>query len=48
MANEHHSKANHLLSVLLKAEWARLSPHLVRVDLPLGHVVLVLLLLGRI
>jgi CRP-like cAMP-binding protein len=39
MASEQHPKANHLLSVLPEAEWVRLSPHLVRVDLPLGQVV---------
>ena len=39
MANEPHPKANHLLSVLPDAEWSRFSPHLVRVDMPLGKVV---------
>jgi len=32
-------RKNHLLSVLQEAEWARVSPHLVRVDMPLGQVV---------
>jgi CRP-like cAMP-binding protein len=39
MANECQAKDNHLLSVLPDIEWARLSPQLVLVDLPLGHVV---------
>jgi CRP-like cAMP-binding protein len=39
MVNGDHAKRNHLLSVLPEAEWARLSPHLVRVDMPLGQVV---------
>ena len=39
MANECQAKDNHLLSVLPDIEWARLSPHLVLVDMPLGHVV---------
>ncbi|POR53647.1 Crp/Fnr family transcriptional regulator [Paraburkholderia eburnea] len=39
MANGHQPKDNHLLSVLPDAEWARLSPHLVRLDMPLGQVV---------
>src|ERR1700682_4862956 len=30
---------NHLPSVFPDAEWARLSPHLVRIDMPLGQVV---------
>ncbi len=38
MANAHHPKENHLLSVLPEAEWIRLSPHLVGVDLQLGEV----------
>src|SRR6185437_2771761 len=29
----------HLLSVLPEAEWARIGPHLVQVDLPLGQVI---------
>jgi len=32
-------KANQLLAVLPEAEWARLAPHLVEVDMPLGQVV---------
>lgn len=32
-------KANHLLAVLPKMEWARIEPHLVEVDLPLGEVI---------
>jgi CRP-like cAMP-binding protein len=39
MANECQAKDNHLLSVLPDIEWARLSPQLVLVDMPLGHVV---------
>src|ERR1700737_1423253 len=39
MANEHHPRDNHLLSVLPETEWARLSPHLMLVDMPLGQVV---------
>lgn len=39
MANGHQPKHNHLLSVLPEAEWARLCPHLVRVDMTLGQVV---------
>jgi CRP-like cAMP-binding protein len=39
MANEHHPRDNHLLSVLPETEWARLSPHLVHIDMPLGQVV---------
>src|ERR1700680_2060520 len=39
MANEHHPRDKHLLSVLPETEWARLSPHLVRIDMPLGQVV---------
>ena len=31
--------AKQLLAVLPKAEWARLAPHLVEVDMPLGQVV---------
>jgi CRP-like cAMP-binding protein len=32
-------KANQLLAVLPEAEWARLAPHLVEADMPLGQVV---------
>ncbi|MCC8403363.1 Crp/Fnr family transcriptional regulator [Paraburkholderia sp. MMS20-SJTN17] len=39
MANECQANDNHLLSVLPDIEWTRLSPHLVLVDMPLGHVV---------
>ena len=39
MLQEHHQNRNHLLSVLPEAEWARVAPHLVLVDMPLGQVV---------
>ena len=39
MENEQHSKENHLLSVLPEAERARVEPHLVPVEMPLGQVV---------
>ncbi|KAA1012613.1 Crp/Fnr family transcriptional regulator [Paraburkholderia panacisoli] len=39
MSDERHQNENHLLAVLPDAEWARLVPHLVLVDMPLGHVV---------
>jgi CRP-like cAMP-binding protein len=39
MSEEHHPNENHLLAVLPEAEWARLSPHLMLVDMPLGQVV---------
>src|SRR5471032_350167 len=39
MPNEYRPHENHLLSVLPEAEWARLSPHLMAVDMPLGQVV---------
>src|ERR1700743_782818 len=39
MENEQHSKENHLLSVLPEAERARVAPHLVPVEMPLGQVV---------
>jgi CRP-like cAMP-binding protein len=39
MSDERHPNENHLLAVLPEAEWARLSPHLVLVDMPLGQVV---------
>lgn len=32
-------RENHLLSVLPEGEWARLTPLLVAVDMPLGHVI---------
>ncbi|SOE73871.1 transcriptional regulator, Crp/Fnr family [Burkholderia sp. OK233] len=32
-------KANQLLAVLPESEWARVEPHLVEVDLPLGQVI---------
>jgi hypothetical protein len=38
MSAEHHPNENHLLAVLPEAEWARLSPHLMLVDMPLGQV----------
>ncbi|MFP3558035.1 Crp/Fnr family transcriptional regulator [Paraburkholderia sp. SIMBA_049] len=39
MTNEHHPTGNHLLDVLPEAEWARLAPHLVLVNMPLEQVV---------
>src|ERR1700689_4961930 len=39
MSDERHPNENHLLAVLPEAEWARLSPHLTLVDMPLGQVV---------
>jgi CRP-like cAMP-binding protein len=39
MSDERHQNENHLLAVLPDAEWARLVPHVVLVDMPLGHVV---------
>jgi hypothetical protein len=39
MENEHHPGENHLLSVLPEAERARVAPHLVPVEMPLGQVV---------
>jgi CRP-like cAMP-binding protein len=39
MEIEHHPRENHLLSVLPEAERARVTPHLVAVEMPLGHVV---------
>ncbi|HTR07348.1 MAG TPA: Crp/Fnr family transcriptional regulator [Paraburkholderia sp.] len=39
MTDEQRLSGNHLLSVLPVAEWERLSPHLVQVDMPLGQVV---------
>ncbi|MGF6780176.1 Crp/Fnr family transcriptional regulator [Paraburkholderia sp. GAS334] len=39
MSYEYPQNENHLLSVLPAAEWARLAPHLVLVDMPLGRVI---------
>ncbi|MFM0698223.1 Crp/Fnr family transcriptional regulator [Paraburkholderia sediminicola] len=39
MLKEDHRNGNHLLSVLDEAEWTRVAPHLVPVDLSLGHVI---------
>ncbi|WP_420992444.1 Crp/Fnr family transcriptional regulator [Cupriavidus sp. 30B13] len=39
MSALHDPKANHLLAVLPEADWLRIAPHLVLVELPLGHVV---------
>ncbi|MFL9909784.1 Crp/Fnr family transcriptional regulator [Paraburkholderia sp. RL17-337-BIB-A] len=39
MLTTHQPKDNHLLSVLPKAEWERIAPHLVELDMPLGEVV---------
>ncbi|MFP6559392.1 Crp/Fnr family transcriptional regulator [Paraburkholderia sp. B3] len=39
MLKEDHRTGNHLLAVLPDAEWARLAPHLVPADMPLGKVV---------
>ena len=39
MSNTPEARDNHLLSVLPEDEWARLGPHLVQVDMPLGQVV---------
>jgi CRP-like cAMP-binding protein len=39
MMGEQQLSGNHLLSVLPAAEWARIAPHLVQVDMPLGQVV---------
>ncbi|EIF33961.1 cAMP-binding protein [Burkholderia sp. Ch1-1] len=39
MLKEDHRSSNHLLAVLPQAEWTRLAPHLVPVDLALGQVV---------
>lgn len=39
MQKQENPKANHLLAVLPEAEWARLTPQLVPVDLPLGQVI---------
>jgi CRP-like cAMP-binding protein len=39
MLKEDHRNGNRLLSVLDEAEWARVAPHLVPVDMSLGEVV---------
>jgi CRP-like cAMP-binding protein len=39
MLDEHHRIGNGLLSALPDAEWIRIAPHLVVVDMPLGQVV---------
>lgn len=39
MSNTHQPNDNHLLSVLPKAEWERIAPHLVALDMPLGEIV---------
>jgi CRP-like cAMP-binding protein len=39
MLDERHRIGNHLLTVLPEAEWGRVAPHLVPVDMPLGQVV---------
>jgi CRP-like cAMP-binding protein len=39
MLKEDHRNGNYLLAVLDEAEWARVAPHLVPVDLSLGHVI---------
>jgi CRP-like cAMP-binding protein len=39
MLTTHQPKDNHLLSVLPKAEWERIAPHLLALDMPLGEVV---------
>jgi CRP-like cAMP-binding protein len=39
MTNAQDPKKNHLLAVVPEAEWLRLGPHLVRIDMPLGQVV---------
>ncbi|MFM0415953.1 Crp/Fnr family transcriptional regulator [Paraburkholderia aromaticivorans] len=39
MADEHHRSENHLLAALPEAEWARVAPHVLKVDMPLGEVV---------
>jgi CRP-like cAMP-binding protein len=39
MADKHHRSENHLLAALPEAEWARVAPHVVKVDMPLGQVV---------
>ena len=39
MPDANQSLGNHLLSVLPEAEWERIGPHIVEVDMPLGQVV---------
>jgi CRP-like cAMP-binding protein len=39
MLKEDHRHGNHLLAVLDEAEWARVAPHLVPMDLSLGQVI---------
>ena len=39
MIDGHDPRGNHLLAALPEAEWARVSAHLVLVDMPLGRVV---------
>jgi CRP-like cAMP-binding protein len=39
MADERHRSENHLLAALPEAEWERVAPHVVKVDMPLGEVV---------
>jgi CRP-like cAMP-binding protein len=39
MSTSKHPQENHLLSVLSQAEWKRIEPHLLRVDMSLGQVV---------
>lgn len=39
MLKEDHRSGNHLLGVLDEAEWTRIAPHLVPVDLSLGQVI---------
>jgi CRP-like cAMP-binding protein len=39
MLDERHQSGNHLLTVLPEGEWARVAPHLILVDMPLGQVV---------
>jgi len=39
MSDANQSLGNNLLSVLREAEWERIGPHIVEVDMPLGQVV---------
>ena len=39
MSSINQPRDNHLLAVLPEAEWARIGPHVVQVDMPLGEVV---------
>jgi len=39
MADERHRSENHLLAALPEAEWERVAPHVVKVNMPLGEVV---------